>query len=288
MKSVPRYMVLAILLIPRMSDAQTKHKNDTIKNEEVIMSTIQSNKEIIRKLYEQSLNERNMELLSELVSEDYVGIRGIKGVAGFEEPIAPLMKAFPDIQWIIEALIAEGDQVVVKWKWQGTHTAPFTNFAATDKTVSNEGMAVFKLKDGKVISGQVLTDRLGFLQALEILPVDLSLLPNKKYSKDQVRFIDKFFVPFEAKTAFYHRMRINRNFIEKLPGFIEDAAYEYTDDKGNLICITVALWENQEALNKAKEAVQAEYKKQGFDAAEMFKRLNIVADRGIYTEVVNR
>jgi hypothetical protein len=61
--------------------------------------------------------------------------------------------------------------------------------------------------------------------------------------------------------VFYERTSINRKFIKILPGFIEDAAYEYTDKDGNLICITVAVWENVQALNKAKEAVQAEYKK---------------------------
>jgi hypothetical protein len=100
-----------------------------------------------------------------------------------------------------------------------------------------------------------------------------------------VQFIDKFIVPAAAKQAFYERMTINRNFIKTLPGFIRDAAYERTDEEGNLICITIAVWANAEALNKAKEAVQAEYKKQGFNPAEMFKQLHIVIDRGVYNEI---
>ncbi|OQP58669.1 antibiotic biosynthesis monooxygenase [Niastella populi] len=100
-----------------------------------------------------------------------------------------------------------------------------------------------------------------------------------------MNFIDKFFVPAAAIKEFRERVKINRNFIEKLPGFIEDAAYEYTDNDGNLIFITVAMWQSAEALNKAKEAVQAEYKKEGFDAPAMFKRLGITVDRGIYTRV---
>jgi len=35
-------------------------------------------------------------------------------------------------------------------------------------------------------------------------------------------------------------------------------------------------------MEKAKEAVQAEYKKQGFDMSAMLKRLNITIDRGVY------
>lgn len=106
-------------------------------------------------------------------------------------------------------------------------------------------------------------------------------------NKDQVYFIDKFFVPAAAKKEFYERVKINRSFIATLPGFIEDVVYEYTDNNDNSICITVARWENLDAMNKAKEAVQAEYKREGFDPAELIKRLNISADRGTYKELVN-
>ncbi len=64
-------------------------------------------------------------------------------------------------------------------------------------------------------------------------------------------------MPATAIKEFKERVTINREFIKKLPGFIEDAAYEYADKDGNLIFITVALWQNSEALNNAKEAVQA-------------------------------
>jgi len=181
--------------------------------------------------------------------------------------------------------VAEGDTVMLHWKWQGTQTASFITLAASNKAITNEGTGTFTLKDGKIVSAQVLSDRLVFLQALEVLPADVNVLYNKSAQNGQVNFIDKFFVPASAIKEFHERMQINRHFIKKLPGFIEDAAYEYTDNDGNLVVVTVALWQNQEALNSAKEAVQAEYKKEGFDAPAMFKKLNITADRGIYTRI---
>jgi steroid delta-isomerase-like uncharacterized protein len=283
------YLILAILLISGISNAQvTENNHRSTINTESKMSAIQRNKEVIRKLIEESLNKRNMGLLQELVSENFVGAQGEKGPAGLEEAIGELIKAVPDIQWKIEDLLGEEDKVVVRWKWRGTQTGQFKNLAATGKSITNTAIAIFELKDGKIINAQLQTDRLGFLQELDVLPLDLSLLSNRKTAKDQVRFIDKFFVPASAKNEFYERVSINRNFIKNLPGFIEDAAYEYTDKDGNLICITVAVWENMQALNKAREAVQAEYKKQGFDTAEFIKRFNIVADRGIYTELKGR
>ena len=144
------------------------------------MTTIENNKAIVKKVYEEALNKRNMGLLQDLIAEDYVGLKEKKGAAGFEEPVAPLIKAFPDIQWHIEQLIGEGDKVLVWWKWEGKHAAPFTGIEATGKTVVNEGVAVFELKGGKITKGKVQTNRLGFLQQLGVLPLDLTPLYNKK------------------------------------------------------------------------------------------------------------
>ena len=114
---------------------------------------------------------------------------------------------------------------------------------------------------------------------------DATMETVKKTDTQEQIFIDKFFVPKNAKQEFDERMNINRNFISKLPGFIEDNAYVRTDEHGDFICVTVAVWKNEEAIKKAKEAVQAEYKKQGFDMQAMLKRLSIVIDRGVYKRV---
>ena len=132
----------------------------------------------------------------------------------------------------------------------------------------------------------MLTDRLGFMQQMEAVPQDLTLFTNRKASADQVRFIDKFLVPVKAKEAFIERVKINRSFIKTLPGFIEDHAYERTDENGNLIFITIAVWENEEFVKKAKEVVQAEYKRQGFNMPQFLEQLHITMDRGLYKEGV--
>ncbi|SEO68320.1 antibiotic biosynthesis monooxygenase [Mucilaginibacter sp. OK283] len=100
-------------------------------------------------------------------------------------------------------------------------------------------------------------------------------------------FIDRFIMPQNAKAEFTQRMQINREFIKKLPGFIGDEAYERTDDEGNLICITIAVWASEEALKNAKELVQAEYQQQGFNLPAMLQRLDIRMERGQYNRFSN-
>ena len=100
-------------------------------------------------------------------------------------------------------------------------------------------------------------------------------------------FIDRFIMPQNAKAEFTQRMQINREFIKQLPGFIGDEAYERTDDEGNLICITIAVWASEEALKNAKELVQAEYQQQGFNLPAMLQRLDIRMERGQYNRFGN-
>jgi predicted ester cyclase len=275
------------ILLPTLLWSASITQAQTINNisKKETMSTIQHNEAIVRSLYEQSLNQRNMGILHDLFSDDYPGFQGIKGAAGFEKSITGLIKAFPDIQWNIEDLFGEGDEVAVRWRWKGTHTGPFNGHAQTGKTITNDGMAIFALKEGKIISSQVQTDRLGFLQEINVVPTDLTQPAVKPVHKDKVNFIDKFFVPAAAKAEFYDRMHKNRSFLETLPGLIQQDAYEYSDKDGNLIVVSVAQWESKEAIEKAKEAVQAEYKREGFDMPAMLKRLNITVDRGIYTDL---
>jgi predicted ester cyclase len=243
------------------------------------------NREVVRKIYDEALNKRNFELLNDLVSEKYPGPAGGSGVAGFRVPISAVLKALPDAHWEIQELIAEGSKVVARWKLSGTHLGQFLHLAPTNRKVVNDGLAIYGLKDGKIVGNHVMTDRLGFQQSLGALPVDLSTVQLPKLNGSEVNFIDRFFVPVKAIPEFCQRMKINREFIKSLPGFMGDQAYEYSDEEGNLICITVALWESRNAVDRAKVSVQAEYKRQAFDPDDMMTRLQIVLDRGVFTLV---
>src|SRR5262249_41450532 len=96
------------------------------------------------------------------------------GRAAFLIPIEALREGFPDIHYTLEDLLAEGDKVAVRWHWKGTHRATFHGpggvYPATGKVISNDGMAIFQLKDGRVVRSWLMTDRLGFLQEVGALP----------------------------------------------------------------------------------------------------------------------
>jgi len=71
--------------------------------------------------------------------------------------------AFPDLQIVLEDLIAEGEKVVIRYKYQGTD-------AQTGKNVAWTGISFLYFAGGKVIEDWAITDALGLLQQVDAIP----------------------------------------------------------------------------------------------------------------------
>jgi predicted ester cyclase len=133
-------------------------------------TTTDTNKQIVRTLYEDCINPGRLERISALVADDYVGPQGDHGPAGFAANVAGLRTGFPDIHFTIDDLVAEGDRVSVRWTWHATHTGPFRGVAPTGKPVTNTGIAIYQLVSRKIVANWLETDRLGALQQIGVFP----------------------------------------------------------------------------------------------------------------------
>jgi steroid delta-isomerase-like uncharacterized protein len=131
------------------------------------------NKQVIKTLYEECINRKQPELLSTLVSEDFAGPQGARGPSGFGSNIDALRRGFPDVRFTVHDLIADGERIAVRWTWDGTHTGPFQAWAPSGKRVTNSGIAVYELQQGKIVRVWLETDRLGVLQQIGAVPADL-------------------------------------------------------------------------------------------------------------------
>ena len=135
-----------------------------------------ANKDVVRRVFEEAVNTGKLELLNGLIAEDYTSPSGASatGPEAFVKPIRALSEAFPDIRYQLKDMIAEGDQVAVRWTWSGTHRnvyrGPTGVYPPTGKQLANDGMAVFQVSGGKVRRAWLLTDRLGFLQEVGGVP----------------------------------------------------------------------------------------------------------------------
>jgi steroid delta-isomerase-like uncharacterized protein len=139
-------------------------------------SSIATNAQLVRRVYD-AINTRAFDALDALIAPDYPGVAGGAGPAAFATPIRGLVAAFPDIAYRIDHLVADADAVAVRWTWTGTYQAPFRAFQPTGKPVTNTGMAIFRIRDGRIASGTVETDRLGFLEQIGVVPPNVGLGP---------------------------------------------------------------------------------------------------------------
>lgn len=101
-------------------------------------------------------------------------------------------------------------------------------------------------------------------------------------------FADRFIVPEKIEIIFETRMNFNRGFIQSLPGFIADEVFKTTLNDGSFQYLTIAKWENQEALQQAKALIQKEYERIGFDPAVFTRRNNIQLERQEYKVSSNK
>ncbi len=134
--------------------------------------SVESNKEVIRRyLTEGPTNE---ELALSSLTEDAVyydpGAPPSVGHEGQKRRTAALLTAFPDPQFELHELIGEGDQVVVRWTFRGTHQGPFGPIPATGKEISMSGITIYTLRDGKIAEARSSFDQMGMMQQLGAMP----------------------------------------------------------------------------------------------------------------------
>jgi len=132
------------------------------------MST--DNKIVIRTFIEEVINQGRLERTDEFVIEDFVELDPFPGQApgreGLKAVILQMRSAFPDIHWAVDEMVAEGDKLVTRFTWTGTHQGEFLGVSATGRPVSIKGIVVDTLEGGKMVDSRMLLDVLGMMMQL--------------------------------------------------------------------------------------------------------------------------
>ena len=138
------------------------------------MTTAENNKAVIRKFLDEVINQNRMDRADDLVVEDFVELDPLpgqrQGREGLKEVLGMMRTAFPDIHWVVEEMVAEGEKVVTRFTWTGTHRGSFLGVPATGKSVSVKGVVIDELAGGKMSASRMLMDSLGMLQQLGVVP----------------------------------------------------------------------------------------------------------------------
>ena len=81
----------------------------------------------------------------------------LSGLEGASYLLHAYMTAFPDFHLAVHEMISEGDNVVVRYTFTGTHLGPLAGVPATGKPVNvPNGVLIFRLAAGKVSEGHLV------------------------------------------------------------------------------------------------------------------------------------
>lgn len=136
------------------------------------MST-EDNKALVQRGIEEVWNQKNLAVLDEIASRDYVShnpAMTTHGLEQYKQLVSMYFSAFPDLHFTIEDQIAEGDKVVSRFSARGTHQGAFMGIPPTGKQGVVTGIGIDRFANGKIVEGWFNSDDLGLLQQLGILP----------------------------------------------------------------------------------------------------------------------
>jgi steroid delta-isomerase-like uncharacterized protein len=136
----------------------------------------EANKQLARRWFEQVWNQK-----SEAAVDAMFHSRGkshgfpdpdsvLEGPEAFKAIHRTFCGAFPDMVVYVEGVVAEGDQVAVRWLVNATHLGDHLGFPASGRKATLAGSSFLTVKDGKILEGWNHMDLHKLMEDLKAVP----------------------------------------------------------------------------------------------------------------------
>jgi predicted ester cyclase len=132
-------------------------------------------KDVVRRFvdeYQTGADERAFDALLHPDVVDHSRPPGIPaGAEGVRRQFDGFRAAFAGFRATILDQVAEGDKVVTRKVFRGTHTGPFQGVDPTGREVEIHVIDIVRVADGRIVEHWNCVDRLGLMAQLGALPV---------------------------------------------------------------------------------------------------------------------
>jgi steroid delta-isomerase-like uncharacterized protein len=134
----------------------------------------EDNKALVRRFVDEVQSGGNTDLIDEICSPEFVNHSAPPGLPadceGIKIVTAMFRGAFPDSYFSVEDMIAEGDEVVTRKTFHGTHEGEFMGIPPSGRTVNVSLVDVVRISEGRVVEHWSVGDNLGMMQQLGVIP----------------------------------------------------------------------------------------------------------------------
>ena len=135
---------------------------------------VDTNIALVKRFFEEVWNKGNLSLVDELLAQNYVDYNQQPGTPrgrkGYKITVNMFRSAFPDIQFTLDQILAEGDRLAIRLTGRGTHQGSFMGISPTGKQVSLSGMTFIRIENGQVAERWGISDIPGLMQQLGVGP----------------------------------------------------------------------------------------------------------------------
>ena len=130
-------------------------------------------KTLTRRFYDDVIVGGNLDLIDELVHDEFVEHEEFPGLPPGKESIrffvTTMREAFPDLTTTVEDIIVEDNKVVSRLRFSGTHRGEFGGIPPTGKKIDVQAIDIVAYRDGKLIEHWGVTDQMAMMQQLGVI-----------------------------------------------------------------------------------------------------------------------
>ena len=131
---------------------------------------MQNNSAIVRRFIEETINQGQIDSAVQFAWEDVVEQVPFPGEevrpGRFERCSARYAGPHSRLVLLDRRADAEGDKVVTRFEWTGTHRGEFLGVTATGRSVKVWGMVIDQLQSGRIKDTRIIMDMLGLMMQL--------------------------------------------------------------------------------------------------------------------------
>jgi steroid delta-isomerase-like uncharacterized protein len=133
-----------------------------------------ANKLLLRRFYAEVFNAGNAAAADRFIARDYVEHSPFSGqprtLDGFKKGFTQHKRAFPNLRFQVEDMIAEGDRVMARWVVTGTHRGAFMGMKPTGRSFRVNGVDIIRLSKGKAVEHWGFVDEMALMRQLKGAP----------------------------------------------------------------------------------------------------------------------
>ncbi len=143
---------------------------------QLLHADVPTPRETAERFYGEVVNERNFDLLPEILGPHFKNHSDIpggreNGAEGLGERLETLQKAFPDYRLTVQDMLVDGETVTTRVTLQGTHKGPLPGIRPTEKRVYTTGIEILRIREGRVAERWANYDLLWVLEQMGIEPL---------------------------------------------------------------------------------------------------------------------